>query len=79
MATAHNLVCQEGDDSTNAALSWSVNSTYADVEGEMKIRAHTLTFENSDHTDFIQFNEGVGTFSAPPVCSVAMQLLIINW
>lgn len=64
------LFAKEGDDSTNAALSWSVNSTYADVEGEMKIRAHTLTFENSDHTDLLQFNEGVGTFSAPPVCVV---------
>ena len=48
------LFAKEGDDSTNAALSWSVNSTFADVEGEMKIRAHTLTLENSDHSDLLQ-------------------------
>jgi hypothetical protein len=69
--TTQILLEEDGDPSTNAAINWSVNSTFGDVQGEMKIRSHILTLQNDNNTDALQFSGSVGTFSAPPVCSVA--------
>ena len=69
--TTQILLEEDGDPSTNAAINWSVNSTFGDVQGEMTIRSHILTLQNDNNTDALQFSGSVGTFSAPPVCSVA--------
>ena len=69
--TTQILFEEDGDPSTNAAINWSVNSTFGDIEGEMKIRSHVFTIENENNVDALQFDGSVGTFSAPPVCSVA--------
>ena len=68
--TTQILLEEDGDPSTNAAINWSVNSTFGDVQGEMTIRSHILTLQNDNNTDALQFSGSVGTFSAPPVCSV---------
>lgn len=62
---------EDGSPSTNAAIGWSTSSIDGDINGEMRIRSHVLTIENSNNVDALQFDGSVGTFSAPPVCSVA--------